>query len=130
METNIGSMPANEKLDGTNYNLWNLKVQFLLNNGDMVEFLTASMSTSAEWHEHGKEVTIGEQYQEKLKAYQNWFKSDRSTRYILFSCMHDDLSTEFEHCPTAKDMWGRLKIWFSKTSTTRLVDLLPNNCEL
>ena len=32
MATNIGSLPVNKKLDETNYNLWGLKVQFLLNN--------------------------------------------------------------------------------------------------
>ena len=41
MATNISSMPINEKLDGTNYDIWSLKVQFLLNSGDMMEFLTA-----------------------------------------------------------------------------------------
>jgi len=41
-------MPINEKLDATNYDLWSLKVQFLLNNGDMVEFLTASMFSPTE----------------------------------------------------------------------------------
>ena len=73
MATNIGSMPVNEKLDGTNYDLWSLKVQFLLNNGDMVEFLTASMYLSAEQDEHGNNVTVSEQYKEKLTSYQIWF---------------------------------------------------------
>ena len=56
----IGGMPANEKLDGANYDIWSLKVQFFLNNGDMAEFLTAFMSASAKWNEHGKDVTAGE----------------------------------------------------------------------
>ena len=34
--------------------------------------------------------------------------------------MHDDLLGEFEGCPTAKDMWDRLKIWFGQTSATRI----------
>jgi len=57
MAINIGSMPVNEKLDETNYDLWSLKVQFLLNNGDMVELLTASMFSPAEQDEHGNDVT-------------------------------------------------------------------------
>ena len=120
MATNIGSMPVNEKLDGTNYDLWSLKVQFLLNNGDMVEFLTASMYPPVERDEHGNDVTTSEQYKEKPKAYQTWFKRDRSACYTLLSCMHDDLLGEFEGCPTTKDMWDRLKIRFSQTSATRL----------
>jgi len=67
----------------------------------MAEFLTASMSASAKWNEHGKDVTAGEQYHEKLKAYQTWFKRDQYARCALLSCMHDDLLGEFErlsHC--------------------------------
>ena len=37
--------------------------------------------------------------------------------------MHDDLLGEFECCPTAKDMWDRLKIRFRQTLTTRLPTL-------
>jgi len=40
-------MLVNEKLDGTNNDIWSLKVEFLLNNGEMVEFLTASMFAPA-----------------------------------------------------------------------------------
>jgi len=61
MATNVGSMPVKEKLDGTNYDLWSLKAQFLLNTGDMVEFLTAFMFAPAEWDEHGNDVTVSEQ---------------------------------------------------------------------
>jgi len=89
----------------------------------MVEFLTTCMFALAEWDERGKDVTVSEQYQEKLKAYQTWFKGDRSTRYTLLSCMHDDLPGEFERCPTTKDMWDRIKIRFGQTSATRLCTL-------
>jgi len=77
------------------------------------------MFAPAEWDQHGNDVTASEQYKEKLKAYQTWFKRDRA-RYTLLLCMHDDLLGDFEGCPTAKDMWDRLKIWFGQTSTTRL----------
>jgi len=112
MATNIGSISVNEKLYETNYDLWSLKVQFLLNNGDMVEFLTTSMCPPTKRDEHGNDVTASERYKEKLKAYQTWFKKDRSACYTLLSCMHDDLLGDFEGCPTAKDMWDRLKIQF------------------
>ena len=39
----IGNMPSNKKLDVINYNVWYLKVQFTLNEGDMLDFLTTSM---------------------------------------------------------------------------------------
>ena len=49
----------------------------------MVEFLTASMYPPAERDEHGNDVTASEQYKEKLKAFQTWFKRDWSARYTL-----------------------------------------------
>jgi len=60
MATNIDSTSVNEKLDGTNYDLWSLKVQFLLNNANMVEFLTASMFTPAEHDKHENDVIANE----------------------------------------------------------------------
>ena len=68
--TNISSMPVNEKLDGTDYDIWSLKVQFNLNNGDMVEFLRASLFAPAERDEHGNDVIASEQCKKKLKVYQ------------------------------------------------------------
>jgi len=88
-------MPVNEKMDGMNYDIWSLNVRFLLNNGDMAEFLIASMFAPIEREEHGNDVTASEQYQEKLKTYQTWFKRDRTARYTLLSCMYDDQLGEF-----------------------------------
>lgn len=41
-------MPFNEILDGTNYDLWHMKVQFSLNEGDMLDLLMTSMSALVE----------------------------------------------------------------------------------
>ena len=98
-------MQSNDKLDGTNYDIWHLKVQFALNDGDMLELWTSSMPASAEKDEQGRDTAI-EQYQENLKAYQAWFKRDCSACYLMLSCMQDDLLGEFERFPTAKDMWA------------------------
>jgi len=78
----------------------------------MVEFLTATIYALVDKDECGKDVIALEEYQEKLKAYQAWFKRDWFACYTLLSCMHDDLLGEFEHYPTAKYMWDRLKIRF------------------
>jgi len=59
------------------------------------------MFASAERDEYGNVVTASEQYKEKLKAYQSRFKRDRSTCYILLSCMQNNLLGEFEGSPTA-----------------------------
>ena len=60
------------------------------------------------------------QYQESVEAYQDWSNKDRKACFTMLYCMHDDLIGEFEACPTAKDMWERLKVRFGQTSTTRL----------
>ena len=53
-------MPFNKKLGGTNYDIWSLKVPFFLNNGDIVEFLIASIFAPAERDEHGIDVTTSD----------------------------------------------------------------------
>ena len=73
----IGCMQSNDKLDGTNYDVWHLKVQFALDDGDMLDLLTFSMPTLADKDEQGRDTTATKQYQENLKAYQAWFKPDR-----------------------------------------------------
>ena len=70
----------------------------------MAQFLPASICAPADKDEHDKDVTAIEQYQEKLKTYQVWFKRDRFARYTLLSCMRDDLLREFKHSPTDKDL--------------------------
>ena len=120
MATNIDSMPVNEKPDRTNYDIWSLKVKFLINNRDMMEFLTTFMFAAAEQDEHGNVVSASEQHKEKLKAYQTPFKRDLSACYSLLSCMHNNLLREFEGCLIAKDMLDCLKIRFSQISTIRL----------
>ena len=64
-KNSIRVMPTNKKLYGANYDLRHIKVQFVLNDGDIIELLTSSISTLID-----KDVTISKQCQESLKAYQ------------------------------------------------------------
>jgi len=41
----IGTISSNEKLDDMNYDIWHLKVQFILNESDILDLLTTSMPT-------------------------------------------------------------------------------------
>ena len=43
-----GSTLISEKQDGSNYDLWYLNVQFILNEGNMLDHLTVSMPTLAD----------------------------------------------------------------------------------
>jgi len=41
-------MKSNDKLDASNYSIWHLKVRLALNEGDMLDLLTSSMSSPAD----------------------------------------------------------------------------------
>jgi len=60
------------------------------------------------------------QYQEMLKAYQDWSNKDRKAYFTMLYCMCDDLIREFEACHTNRNMCDKLRIRFSQISTTRL----------
>ena len=92
----IANIPTNEKLDETNYDLWLLKIQFLLKDKDMIELLTTSMSAPAEKYKRGKDVSACEWCQESLKAYPGCFKRDRSAHYTILSCLYENLLREFQ----------------------------------
>ena len=113
-------MPFYEKMDDSNYDIWHLKVQFTLNEGDILDLLTTSMPALIDKDEQGEDIITIEHYKENLKAYHTWFKRDCYAHYTMLSCMDDILLGEFECFPTAKDMWANLKIRFDQTSTTRL----------
>ena len=95
MTTNIGSIPVDEKLDWTNFDIWSLKIQFLLNNGDILELLMATMSASVGTDERGKDVIASEEYQEELKAYQPSLKGSVSTL----------------HSAVVYEWWSTWRVW-------------------
>ena len=77
-----------EKLDGENYNIWHRKIQYLLNEQEVLETLTHSLSKL-------DEGSI-EQHQRDLAAYESWRKKDLCARFTMLSSMHNDLIGEFE----------------------------------
>jgi len=111
----IGELSTSQKLDGTNYGIWHWKILCLLDDKDLLEDLkVAKVPPSDEGKDEKPIDTTTIQYQESIKAYQDWSNKDRRTCFTMLYCMHDDLIGEFEACPTAKDMWDRLKVRFSK----------------
>jgi len=98
-----------KKLDGSNYDMWKRKIQYLLNERDLLEHLTVAKLSSSDKDKDGKSIdTCIVQYQENLQAYQDWSNKDRRARFTMLYFMHNDLIGEFEICPTAKDMWDQL----------------------
>ncbi|KAH9618858.1 hypothetical protein KSS87_009464, partial [Heliosperma pusillum] len=114
----IGDLSTTEKLDGTNYDMWHRKIQYLLNEREVLDTLSTTVAKPKEPTDPiGKD---DDEYFENLELHNVWFRKDRSARFTMLFCMHNDLIGEFETCPTAKDMWDKLKVTFGQTSATRL----------
>ncbi|KAG8371084.1 hypothetical protein BUALT_Bualt13G0050100 [Buddleja alternifolia] len=55
-----------------------------------------------------------------MDAYKKWLDQDKSARFAMLSCMHDNLICEFEKYSTAKELWEVLQVMYGSTSATRL----------
>ena len=109
----VADLNKGEKLDGENYNIWLHKIQYLLNEQEVLETLTHSVS------KHDEESIKQHQHQRDLTAYESWHKKDLCAHFTMLSSMHNDLIGEFEQYTTVQDMWEALKLSYGRTSTTR-----------
>jgi len=90
--TMINELSTSQKLDGTNYDRWKRKIQYLLNEKDVLEHLMVAKFPPSDKDKDGKSIdTTIVQYQESLQAYQDWSKKDRRAWFAMLYCMHDDL---------------------------------------
>jgi xylose isomerase len=112
----VADLTRDDKLTGNNYVIWHRRIQYLLNEQELLETLSSNMTRL----EDGNTA----QHKRDFEPYQSWFKKDRSTRFTMLSNMHDDLIEEYEAFQNAKDMWDQLKFDFGGTSTTRLRSLV------
>ncbi|KAG8388123.1 hypothetical protein BUALT_Bualt02G0093000 [Buddleja alternifolia] len=55
-----------------------------------------------------------------MDAYNKWLDQDKSARFTMLRCMHNNLIREFEKYPTAKELWELLQVTYDSTSATRL----------
>jgi len=61
----LGEVPTNQKLDDTNYDIWHRKIQYLLNEKDLLEHLIITKSSPSEQDKDGKPIDVAfVQYQE------------------------------------------------------------------
>ena len=111
----VVNLNKGEKLNSENYNIWHLKIQYVLNEQEVLETLTHSLSKPDEGST--------EQHQRDLAAYESWCKKDLCAHFTMLSSIHNDLIGEFEQYTTAQDMWKALKLRYGGTLTTRLCDL-------
>ncbi|KAL0316519.1 UNVERIFIED_CONTAM: Retrovirus-related Pol polyprotein from transposon TNT 1-94 [Sesamum radiatum] len=102
------------KLDGQNYVMWHRQIQYFLHHKKILDHLTTSTAEPI-----GPENGQTAQYRRELDAYNKWLEQDMSARFIMLSCMHDNLIREYEN-PTAKELWEVLKVAYGSTSASRL----------
>ena len=108
----VADLNKGEKLDGENHNIWHYKIQYVLNEQEVLETLTHSLSKPDEGST--------EQHQHDLVTYESWCKKYLCVHFTMLSNMHNDLIGEFEQYTTAQYMWKALKLRYGKTSATRL----------
>jgi hypothetical protein len=108
----VADLNKGEKLDGDNYDIWHRKIQYVLNEQEVLETLTHSLSAP--------EQGDIEQHTCDFAAFESWRKKDQCARFTMLSSMHNDLIGEFEKYPTAQELWKALKVRYGGTSATRL----------
>ena len=112
----VADLNKGEKLDGENYDIWHRKIQYVLDEQEVLEALSHSLTEPGEG--------TSEQHKIDQLAYTQWAKKSRCARIIMLSSMHNDLMCEFEIYDTAQSMWEALKLKFGGTSATRLRGLI------
>jgi len=79
-------------LDGTNYDIWHWKIQYLLNEKHLLEHLMVTKSPPSEEDKDVKVIdTTTMEYHVSAPAYQDSFKKDHKACFIRLYSMHDDL---------------------------------------
>jgi hypothetical protein len=89
----VADLNEGEKLDGKNYDIWHRKIRYFLNEQEVLETLSHSLT------EPEQEDT--EQIIRDITAFENWLKKDQCARFTMLSSMHNNLIGEFEVYPKA-----------------------------
>ena len=77
-----------DKLNEKNYDVWHRKIQYVLEEQDMLKTITQPMAEL----EHGNIA----QHRRDMEAYQAYKCKDRVARILLLSSMRNDIMLRFE----------------------------------
>ena len=108
----VAELNQEDKLNDKNYDVWHRKIQYLLEDQDMLETIIQPMVDP----KHG---TIAQHWRD-MEAYQTYKRKDRVPRILMLSSMRNDLMLRFENNRSAIAVWDAVKIQFGGTLTTRL----------
>lgn len=111
----VADLNQGDKLTENNYDIWYRKLQFLLEEQDMLATVTQQMQEP----EPGNTL----QHRRDIDAYQSFKNKDRVARILMLSSTRNDLMLRFFKYRTAKEVWDAVKLQFGGTSTTRLRSL-------
>ena len=95
-----------------NYDVWHRKIQYVLEEQDMLETITQPMAEP----EQGNTV----QHRRDMEAYQAYKRKDHVARILLLSSMKNDIMLRFERHRSAQTVWDAVKVQYDGTSATRL----------
>src|SRR3954471_649934 len=86
------------RLDGhNNYDQWHRKIKYLLFENDSIESITEEVKPPASKDDPSE-----------VKRHLDETKKDRNARFLMLSCMEDNLVHLYEDLPSAKAMWDVL----------------------
>ena len=108
----VANLNQGDKLNDKNYDVWHHKIQYILEEQDMLETISQSMVEP----EHG---TTAQDMQD-MGVYQAYKRTVRVARSLMLSSMRNDMMLCFENNRLAMAVWDAVKIQFGGTSTTRL----------
>ena len=111
----VAELNKDLKLNDDNYEVWNMKIQYVLEEQEILETITAIM-------EEPEEGTSA-QHRRDSEAYVAWKKKNSKARIILLSAMSDDIAKEFKVYEKAMDLWNALKERIGGVSLTKLRSL-------
>jgi hypothetical protein len=111
----VADLNKGEKLNGDNYEIWRTKIQFVLEEQEVLEALNQTMVEP----EDGNTA----QHRRDRDAYAAWKKKNNTARITLLSSMENDIMREFNDYQSAREMWEALRACFGNVSVARLRQL-------
>ena len=111
----IADLNQKEKLNEKNYDVWHRKIQYVLEEQDMLKTITQPMAEPKQGNTA--------QHKRDMEAYQAYKRKDCVARILLLSSMRNNIMLHFEKHRSAQAVWDAVKVQYGGTSTTRLCQL-------
>ena len=107
----VAELNKSEKLNGDNYEIWSMKIQYVLEEQKVLETLSNVMAEP----EPGNTA----QHRRDLKTYNAWKRKNSLARITLLGSMENDVIREYRKYDVAMELWAALKERFGGTSLVK-----------